>query len=370
MPFGGASSSEGIGGNCSCGEGMTVCGCDDLLPEWEGEWPIDAMFSGESKPAEGSTESGSIRTTDEDLWRSNELVGMHDSIWGGANVIAINGAVADGVLFGDSARLPATGRDLGLNVGASLCSECSWSVPGTHGDAFVDDNVVQSGTEDAGSWIDGGEMDVSCGSEVSCGSDDSPYNEHPSVVYSTCGDTKGEPASSCTVTVYCGEIGVLLGFFNVVHCWVEVDQCDGTHLRYDKWQDDFDIDEVNKENKERRAAGRTDMMRPLTPPGGNPEKSNIILNRHAPGWWPWPSSPVAQFTYECDWLCLTGWHSPECSRLLPESVVTKYWDLYNVFGPNSNTFAQSVLRNAGIDYTLPVMAIGRGTADTPLPVME
>ncbi|MBI4881741.1 MAG: RHS repeat protein [Planctomycetes bacterium] len=158
---------------------------------------------------------------------------------------------------------------------------------------------------------------------------------------------------TCTVSVYCGGIP-FLEMVGIVHCWVTVKHCDGGNQRYEKWQ--WDNPDMAPEGKQ---LGSKD--------------SNVFMNRTG-------ESDDAmsdgvggdvELVHKEDFDCIANekentWEDPPaCQKLTPDVVGTySAADWYFLFGPNSNTFAQSLIYFVGIDYQLPAGAVGRGNFGT------
>ena len=171
-------------------------------------------------------------------------------------------------------------------------------------------------------WWGGGGDDPDDSDGSTGGSEPEPSGSYPPKVYNDSEDCP--PADGhCTIEVFCGEIPGLgwteyiPGLEKTLHCWVEVTHCDGTFERFDKWQLDKTIEEIDEENAKWKRQGGAPQMTALAPPGADPEDSNIIMNVDLSARWLGRRGmkPIYSQSFECEWTCLTS-DPPQCQRAI------------------------------------------------------
>lgn len=239
--------------------------------------------------------------------------------------------------------------------------------------------------------------------------------------FSVAAQSNSQAKKQCVIELYCGGIPTIR-WFGIVHCWVNVRYCDGTHHRFDKWQVD---NEFRKFRKKPPVGGE-----PLAPEGEDPDESNVFMDMQGASTWDGEDTNLLDVAEEAvdsigealgdvgdavgeffmptfkvapdslppigppkgagdtnentldeaidvanvdpvephlvkRWVfdCPGGADNTPCSKLTPEKIkkLVRANGWYFLFFLNSNAFAQTLIDMAGLDFSLPLGAIGSTT---------
>lgn len=169
----------------------------------------------------------------------------------------------------------------------------------------------------------------------------------------TCTTVEAIPPECC-IRVLCATLPTPLQPV-AVHCWLEVDGCEGGTSRFEVWQSKDDINEhVARRGSRTRSLGGH-VVQDFEPPGagvGGGDSFEVCRRCE-------PCKPdYGMETMERGCPEIVGWRGCDCVAKASSTYAEDVTSGYGYMILNSNTFAQHVIDACGMSCALPAKAIG------------